>query len=214
MSLYLPNEFSFTPTDGHPMALRIECFNSVDGSTRFRALMGWFRFVCSNGLIVGVTSSDVRLRHTGDLFLADEDDLFSSGLVGAVLTSGLREAKTEKTNFDRWFQVGITLNQIASWVNTNLQKGWGFKAADRAYHIAKFGSDAGIVGQFKGNTPTTIAMHPIKPVPGALNQCGNLFDLSQILAWLAKERRDVQEQLEWREKIPELINILVPKDSI
>ena len=33
----------------------------------------------------------------------------------------------------------------------------------------------------------------------------NLFDVSQILAWLAKERRDVQEQLEWREQIPDLI---------
>jgi hypothetical protein len=29
--------------------------------------------------------------------------------------------------------------------------------------------------------------------------------LSQILAWLAKERRDIQEQLGWREQIPELM---------
>ena len=38
--------------------------------------------------------------------------------------------------------------------------------------------------------------------PGVPAQSTNLFDLSQILAWLAKERRDVQEQLEWREQIP------------
>lgn len=47
-SLYLPEKYSFDPGDGHPLDLRLECFNSVDGSTRFRALMGWFRFVCSN----------------------------------------------------------------------------------------------------------------------------------------------------------------------
>jgi len=36
-----------------------------------------------------------------------------------------------------------------------------------------------------------------------------LFDLSQILAWLAKERRDLQEQLEWRQTVPELLKPFV-----
>ena len=65
--------------------------------------------------------------------------------------------------------------------------------------------------------PTVIGRRPIarsklrsevqsvRSVPGAPQQCRNLFDLSQILAWLAKERRDVQEQLEWREQIPDLM---------
>ena len=70
LSLYLPEKYSFDPGDGHPMALRLECFNSVDGSSRFRVLMGWFRFVCSNGLIIGVTHADVRRRHVGDFRLA------------------------------------------------------------------------------------------------------------------------------------------------
>ncbi len=48
LSIYLPKKFSFDPGDNHPMKMRLECFNSVDGSTRFRALMGWFRVVCSN----------------------------------------------------------------------------------------------------------------------------------------------------------------------
>jgi hypothetical protein len=29
--------------------------------------------------------------------------------------------------------------------------------------------------------------------------------VSQVLAWLAKERRDVQEQVDWREQIPGLL---------
>ena len=33
----------------------------------------------------------------------------------------------------------------------------------------------------------------------------NVFDVSQVLAWLAKERRDLHEQLEWREQIPKLL---------
>jgi hypothetical protein len=99
----------------------------------------------------------------------------------------------------------IKVDRLAPWVNKDLWKGWGFKAAARTFHIARFSSDAEIVGHYKGTTPTTIAMQATKRVPGASQPCRNLFDLSQILAWLAKERRDVQEQLEWREKIPELL---------
>lgn len=196
LSLYLPDEYRFDPGDGDPMALRLECFNSVDGSTRFRALMGWFRFVCSNGLVVGVTRSDVRRRHIGDLRLQD---------VGVVLTSGLKEAETEKKNFERWRKVGITLDQLTPWVEKELRKGWGFKAATRTFHIALSGADVEIVGQYRGNSPTSIGVRKTKRVPGAPARCRNLFDVSQILAWLAKERRDVQEQLEWRETIPELM---------
>ena len=199
LSLRLPEQYAFNPSDGHPMALRLECFNSVDGSTRFRALMGWFRFVCSNGLVIGVTRSDVRYRHLGDLRVSD---------IGMVLTSGLEESEAEKKNFQVWRDTAITLDRIADWVNSGLWKGWGFKAAARTFHIARTGVDAEIAGQYKDTTPTTIVLRKTKPVPGVPKQCGNLFDLSQILAWLARERRDIQEQMEWREKIPELMKPL------
>jgi hypothetical protein len=200
LSLYMPEEYSFDPGDRHPIALRLECFNSVDGSSRFRALMGWFRFVCSNGLIIGVTRADVRRRHVGNFRVED---------ISVVLAAGLKEFEPEKKNFECWRKAGITLKQLAPWVDKDLRKGWGFKAAARTYHIARYGSDANIVEQYKGKTPTTIAMQATKSVPGAPAKCSNLFDVSQILAWLAKERRDVQEQLEWREEIPELLASLL-----
>lgn len=156
LSLYLPNKYAFDPGDGHAMALRLECWNSVDGSTRFRALMGWFRFVCSNGLIIGVTHSDIRRRHVGDICLED---------VGAVLTSGLNESQMEQANFERWRRREITLNELAPMVGEDLREGWGFKAAARTSHIAKTGFDAQVVAQYKDSTPTTIAMKGYR-VPG------------------------------------------------
>ena len=201
LSLYLPEKYNFDPGDGEPMALRLECLNSVDGSTRFRALMGWFRFACCNGLVIGVTRSDICRRHSGEIDLRD---------VGTVLTYGLKEAETEKKNFRKWRETEVTLNQLKPWVNGDLRKGWGFKAAARAFHIARFGFDAAVAGQYMDNTPTSIPMRRTNPVPGTPPQCRTLFDLSQILAWLAKERRDVQEQLKWREQIPELMKPLMP----
>ena len=62
----LPENYAFTPDDGHSMALTFECFNSVDGTVPLFAAVGWFRFVCSNGLVVGATSArcakDTRRR--------------------------------------------------------------------------------------------------------------------------------------------------------
>lgn len=198
LSLYLPDKYGFDPGDGL-MPLRLECINSVEGSTRFRTLMGWFRFVCSNGLIVGVTSADVRRRHVGDIQIDD---------VATFLIRSLAEAKTEKKNFERWCKTEINLPKVSSWTEKTVRKTWGFKAAARTYHIASSGFDVDIVGQYKNNSPTTIGVHQKSPVPGAPRRCRNLFDLSQILAWLAKERRDLQEQLEWRERIPKLMEAL------
>lgn len=199
LSLFLPDKYSFDPGDGNAMALRLECLNSVDGSTRFRALMGWFRLVCSNGLIIGVTRSDIRRRHVGDFNLKD---------IGVVLKSGVNESEAEKRNFVQWRKTAIQMDRLVPWIENNVRKVWGFKAATRAFHIARTGWDVEIAGQYKDNAPSTIPVRETKRVPGTPNQCGNLFDVSQILAWLAKERRDVQEQLEWREQIPDLLKSL------
>ena len=200
LSIYLPEEYSFDPGDGHRLHLRLECFNSVDGSTRFRALMGWFRFVCSNGLIIGVTQTDVRRRHVGDIHLAD---------VGKVLVAGIEVSEKEKDNFAKWRKHVIEPNQLTAWIAGDLRKGWGFKAAARAYRICTTGHDADVLGPYKDNTPLTVPVKLTDRVPGAPNNSGNLYDVSQVLAWLAKERRDVQEQLEWREQISELLKPLL-----
>ncbi len=63
----LAAKYAFTPDDGQAMALTFELFNSVDGSVPLMAAVGWFRFVCSNGLVVGTTSAKVRQRHSSAL---------------------------------------------------------------------------------------------------------------------------------------------------
>ena len=203
-SVFLPDQYSYKPLDGHTMALRLICFNSVDGSTHFRAIMSWFRLVCSNGLIIGVTRHDIRRRHLGEIQLNDISD---------VLISGLNMAEVEKTNFVNWQNSGVTSKQLIRWVNKNLKEKWGFKAAARAYHIACSGYDAEVKGSYKGHTPATIKMNETIRVQGSPEECRNLFDMSQILAWLAKERRDIQEQLAWQESIPDLMAALSNKQN-
>lgn len=200
MSIYLPGKYSFDPGDGHQLAMRLECFNSVDGSCRFKVFVGWFRFVCRNGLIIGVQKTAFERRHLNSLSIDD---------IKSVLERGLSNIEEEKRQFVAWKATGIEAADIVAWINDDVRKAWGFKAATRAYHIARSGHDVRIVGPYKGWRPTTIPIERAEEVPGSPGQISNAYDLSQALAWLAKERNDLQEQLEWREQIPNLMNRLL-----
>lgn len=196
LSLRLPDTYLFDPGDRFPMTVRLECLNSVDGSTRFRAMMGWFRLVCSNGLVIGVTESESDRRHVGDLQLED---------IGLVLRAGMTDYKLERDTLLRWRNVEVKAAGLRAWVDRDLKAAWGFKAAARAFHIAGSGRDVEVIGPYKGHSPTSVRVERGEAVPGSPEQSTSLFDLSQILAWLAKERSDIQEQMAWREQIPTLM---------
>lgn len=204
LSLYLPKSYNFEPGDGYPMALRFECFNSVDGSTRFRALVGWFRFVCANGLVVGVTRSDVRRRHIGHLRVEHLDRVFAYGL---------EEATREKKLFEQWRRQTISRDRLINWVESSVRRLWGFKLATRVFHIALTGFDVEIAESYTGRSPTTIAVQRTRPVPGAPDQATNLFDVAQILAWVASSQRDLEEQIKKRDHIPALIAMLATQPA-
>lgn len=200
LSLRLPDTYMFDPGDRHPMTMRLEFVNSVDGSTRFRATMGWFRLVCSNGLTIGITQSDAERRHIGDLQIDH---------IGAILQAGMNDYQLERDTLIRWRDVEVSAKKLQSWVDTHLKASWGFKAAARAFHIARSGFDVDVIGPYKGHLPTTVPVEVSRSVPGSPDQSTSVFDISQILAWLAKERTDIQEQLARREQIPMLIGKLI-----
>ena len=50
-----------------PEANEIVLLNSHDGTSSYQMLAGVFRWVCSNGMVCGDTTSDIRVRHSGDI---------------------------------------------------------------------------------------------------------------------------------------------------
>lgn len=48
-------------------ANEIILLNSHDGSSSYQMIAGVFRFVCSNGMVVGDIAEDVRVRHSGNV---------------------------------------------------------------------------------------------------------------------------------------------------
>ena len=198
-SVRLPDTFDFAETDGTRMALTIECFNSVDGSTAFRVLAGWFRFICSNGLIIGNTKLDFRRAHRPSLEL---------GRVEWALERGLRAADLERKRFERWQEREVPWPQVTQWADRTVAEEWGVLAAARLLHIARTGHDARFAtARWRG----PLSQRPMVPgasVPGSAPPANTVYKVSQILAWLAGQTREVAARIERRSQVVPLVRPL------
>lgn len=196
----LPDSYTFTPDDGHPMALTFECFNSVDGSVPLFAAVGWFRFVCSNGLVVGNTAAKVRQRHLPPLKI----DQFS-----AVLAEGMESALREQKSFEAWRSTEVADSDLARWVDGPVADAWGPLAAARVYGISTTGCDGRPERSRRGVPPHAWPLTIEAPVPGTDAPCTDAYEIAQVLAWVAAQRGNVAKRLEWRGQIRGLMSHLV-----
>lgn len=68
LRVYFPEAYRYRAHRevGDVMDLRLECFNSVDGTSRLVVTFGWLRLICLNGMVIGETvveRRDVHNRH-------------------------------------------------------------------------------------------------------------------------------------------------------
>jgi len=196
---YFPKEFSYNPEDKNKLDLRLECFNSVDGSSRLVILLGWFRFICANGLIVGETKADLRDIHDANLDLK---------VIPKIISKGLVKVKADLERLRYWESVSVGLPRFEVWVDGPLAKQWGKKAACRILHICKSGADAELTDPFAGGKPSEKPVKLLKEVPGAPKPAKNLYDVCQALSWVATHRNSADERLAWQGQIPKLIENL------
>ncbi len=199
LGLIFPKQFNMKMAEGDEMGLRLECFNSVEGSMKFMSVIGWLRFICSNGLIVGVADSYYKSRHNQAMELND---------IVTVLNGGIAATTNERKMFHKWRNSPVSESKLKKWTDEHLAKKWGVKAAVRTWHITRTGVDVEIADPFEKGKPTEKAVINKSKVPGAVLPGDTIYAVSQSLSWLAKERRDVQEQLEWKQQIPDLVALL------
>jgi len=80
-------------------ANEIVLLNSHDGQSSYQMLAGVFRFVCANGMVCGETTSDIRVRHSGDV-------------VGEVIEGAFKVLDSfEETTAQREGMQVLTVNQ-------------------------------------------------------------------------------------------------------
>ncbi len=200
LAVRLPREHDFDPGDGHPMALRLVCLNSVDGSTPLRILLGWYRFVCANGLMVGTTRAEFRLVHREGMLPAD---------VAPLIRDGLELAGRERLALREWRAASVPVPRFRAFADRRLADAWGVHLAARFLHIAVTGQDAELAFPFEPGPPSAKTLTPTRRVPGSPAFAQTAWDGCQALAWLAKERKDPRERLERMLQIPELMQGLM-----
>lgn len=179
----LGEQWEFDP-DGKKMGLQILCRNSVDGSSAMRLQLGWFRFVCSNGLVVGVTLGRLRMVHAEH---ADMDLAFEG------LERQLEIAKTERESLHRWAKEPVSIAAIQAWADSAVAEKWNILSAARVWHICRSGQDAKFSPPFEKAPPTRRKVKLTAPVPGAPPVATTLYDVAQGLSWVASRRSDLDE---------------------
>jgi hypothetical protein len=199
LRIQLPDEFAVVDRLGAKTALRLECLNSVDGSSRLCIFFGWIRFVCSNGLIIGDTMIEIRERHDGRL---DLDKV--PGRIAEVFDRAEADRKRrlkmdlQKVNFE----------VLKRWSNSGLTDAWGKKAAARVFHISESGRDVEFTSPFaKGlasEKPTVLG----KPVPGSPERAETLHDVMQAMSFVASSRVNAITQQGMKLSIDTLLSSL------
>ncbi len=199
LRVYFPKEFSHTLADGHEIDLKVDCFNSVDGSSRLIVIFGWLRLVCSNGLVIGETKVELRDIHNESLNI---------GKIPKLVANAMKRVKNDLLRLRGWENAPVEIDSVATWVNKCVAEKWGKKAACRTYHICDSGYDVEMVDPFAPGKATEKPTKQVLRVPGAPARAKNLYDVSQALSWVATRRNNPEERFNWQTQIPELVAAL------
>tara|TARA_R110002072_G_scaffold66954_2_gene164585 strand:+ start:518 stop:1489 length:972 start_codon:yes stop_codon:yes gene_type:complete len=197
--VYFPDQLDFAALDGGKMGLRLECFNSVDGSSRLVLYLGWLRFVCANGMVVGTTMAELKDIHNPHMDL---------DRIAGIVSHGMTLIQDDRERMKDWEGCPVQRHQLEGWVDTDLAKAWGKKAACRIFHICTAGCDVEYADPFAKELPTQKPVKRLKQVPGAPSTAENLYAVSQALSWIATRKMNPDIRREWQLKIPALIGQL------
>jgi len=202
--IYFADPYSFIDAHGSKLDLRLECFNSVDGSSRLIILFGWFRFVCANGLVIGETKIEIKERHGQSL------DLDS---IPKRIRPALEAVEADRLRMKRWQAEKVAIADIATWADEDLSEKWGKRAAARVFHICDAGKDIEIEDPFAPGVATEKPIRYLSRVPGSPERATTKYDVSQALSFVATRRNNTEERVTRQADIPHLLEHLAEPAS-
>lgn len=189
-----PRAYDFDPGDGHPLTLRVLRLDAADGAARPRVLLGWYRFVCANVLAVGTTQADL------------------APLDGDELSRALALAERDRVALKVWRTLRVPVERLVRFADDELTPAWGVEAAARFLHIATTGFDGEPARLFQTGPAHARPMHRTRRVPGSPPCAKSAYDAAQILAWIAKDRREAHERVDRVLQIPALMQRMIRRD--
>ncbi len=207
LQMRFPEAQRFDPGDGHPLTLQFHALNSVDRSTPLTFEFGWYRLICSNGLMRLNSGNKFCRRHT--------ISLTPESLV-EYLNKIIIETESETETYKKWQQQPVKIDDhshpLENWVDTVVTNKWGNVLAARTYHILKTATDGKVnhkdlKNRDRRKTPHKIRVIPKLKVPGA-QPVKNVYDVANTLSWLASHQPALQKRYKHMTEVPELLKKL------
>lgn len=198
LRIYLPEEHSICGQSGARIALRLECFNAVEGSASIVILFGWFRTVCANGMVIGETKVKIRERHLHRVELRT---------IPKRIAASLNVAEGDRLRMTRWQETSVSMDEVARWVDEVVSRRWRVTAAARVYHICRSGRDIRLV-QFESGSATERPVRLLGPVTGSPAPARTMHDVSQALSYVATHRTDADDRLSMQSEVAALMKAL------
>lgn len=182
LRFYMPDEYDIVPGDRHPLKLRLEAFNSVDGSSRFKLMLSWLRLICSNGMTIRETIAEFTDVHDSNIDLSP---------IPEVILSGMKKVPLDVRRLKRLEGQRLKPQQLEHWVDGHLSNKWGVKLAARIYRICTEGRDAKFADPFAKGKATEKPMELLEVVPGSPAPAENLYAVAQAMSWASGTVKDL-----------------------
>ena len=131
--------------------------------------------------------------------------------LGRLFREALETADADQQKLAEWRCQRVEPGTVTQWADENVFKKWGLKGAARVLEISRSGWDAEPKGDLKNKHPSEVAREKTVQVPGIDAPVKNVFGVTQALTWVAGQRMELQEDLEWRSQVPELVASLLTR---
>lgn len=199
LRIYFPERYTFYPVLQDPIRLRLECMNSVNGSSRLIVFLSWLRVICSNGMVVRESKAEIKDIHNEHLNLRK---------IPLIVGQAMTVVEDDIRQLSGWAEKLVFPEDIEIWTNKTLSDKWGVKAACRVFHICTTGHDVDFLDPFAPGKPTEKPVKKLERVPGSPEKATTLYDVSQAMSWIATSRNNTEERLAWQSNIPDIISKL------
>lgn len=107
------NKYQFEVTENEKIALKLDLFNSFDGSWPWFSAFGALNFVCMNGLVSGQFAMVITKKHTTGFSLNSEI---------AKISNAAQMFKNDAQKFQKWSSKKVSWNEVSEVVKQTLAK--------------------------------------------------------------------------------------------
>jgi len=153
----------------------------------------------AHGLIVGTALLQLQQQHRQQLQVEE---------LGRLVREVLQTTKNDKDTFRSWISTPVKPNVLIRWIDEDVYKQWGTKAAVRVLGIATSGCDVEPTGDVRNKRPSEIRTRTVARVPGFDGPVNHIFGISQALSWVAGQRSELAEDFECRSQVQDLMEHL------